>query len=88
LSDYLLWPNFKKITEVAKSFGPSTYYIHNTDKNCFWATFWVTFSQNHLVALMPTYFPRWACHHSNGLGAVKKNAKVGLIKAVGSWVAR
>jgi hypothetical protein len=54
LGDCLLWAGFSKFTKVAKIVGPllCTVQVMNTLlQEMGWATFWVIFSQTHLVTL-------------------------------------
>jgi hypothetical protein len=50
--DYLLWVVFVKITEVAQK----TELLFSKENAWYWATFWATFSQTHLVTLAANLF--------------------------------
>jgi hypothetical protein len=46
----------------ATFFHGTSYPCINFDKKLVWATFWATFSQTHLVTLIPpanTYYSKW-----------------------------
>jgi hypothetical protein len=54
LVDYFLWAVFQKWPNILRHYFPLFTLCLILDKKLGWATFWVTFSQTHLVTLSAT----------------------------------